>query len=153
MRKIPAISILLLVGIVLAACAAGTTIEERATQDSFIKDALVGTPKQARDLKRQTDLISMMNGIEQYLFDNFHQLPDSIPRGRLLDICAAHAITCEGKADLRFLVSEYLSELPQDPVAATEEKTGYTIMIDPDGTVTIEAPRAEGDETRLSITQ
>lgn len=105
---------------------------------------------QAHNTKRKSDVIALLNAIQQYVTDHDGNLPAVIPATATplsktgVDICAA-------------LTPVYVAGLPIDSelgggiVAAgdcgTSYDTGYEIYKDPMGSqVTVQAPFAEFDE-------
>ncbi len=109
---------------------------------------------QANNAQRDNDVRAILDAVHQYGIDNRGTLPANITStaavvgsgANQIDICAD-------------LVPTYISEMPFDPTAAgagytdcTNYNTGYTIMEDADGRVTVVAPDAELAET-ISVTR
>lgn len=109
---------------------------------------------QANNAQRDNDVRAILDAVHQYGIDNRGTLPAAITGvatvvgsgGAEIDICAD-------------LVPTYIAEMPYDPTAAgasytdcTSYSTGYTILEDADGRVTVAAPDAELAET-ISVTR
>ena len=105
---------------------------------------------QAKNTKRKSDVIAVLNAIQQYVTDHEGNLPATIPSSPTplsktgVDICSA-------------MTPVYIAGMPVDPeldggiIAAndcgTMYETGYEIYKDPSGNqVTVVAPLAEFDE-------
>lgn len=109
---------------------------------------------QANDTQRSSDVKSVLDAVASYSIDNRGALPTSITTTATvmgsgtgqIDICAD-------------LVPTYLSAMPYDPTATgahytdcTDYNTGYTIVEDGSGRVTVAAPSVEV-ETSISVTR
>ncbi len=106
------------------------------------------------DSKRRSNVTQILNSIGIYSRDNGGELPSGITSANLeissngADICAA------------LLVEPYMQILPADPSlgqsditeCSADYKTGYFVVKNNDGTVTVSAPSAESD-IEISITR
>lgn len=112
---------------------------------------------EAQDAQRRNDVRAILDAVHQYSIDNSGLYPESITYGNIctdegLDVCQAE-VACGG-APLDELVQDgkYLTQLPNDPSAATEEVTGYKILINSGGRVEVCAPSTYGEEY-ISVTR
>lgn len=109
---------------------------------------------QARNAARRSDILTILNAIQQYLIDQ-GSLPTQITTAsRMLgtNTTACNAISCVSSpgntttvncADLSAnLAPTYLSAIPTDPTGDAD-KTGFIIKKDADGRVTVGACYAE----------
>lgn len=95
-----------------------------------------------RDLKRQTDLEMIANGLEAYLDSHNYDLKvlEKIPK------CpnAEYIGTDSGKVNIiEILEDEYLSEMPMDPFAKTIGNTYYTVCMSATFRLELQAPKSE----------
>ena len=76
---------------------------------------IIGGSGAARDARRQTDLQSLTTGLESYLNDNgvFDQLSGSCPAAD----CVGGDILASDDAGLETSITEYLKNVPQDPLS------------------------------------
>lgn len=111
---------------------------------------------QANNTARRNDVNALLNAIHQYAADNRGTLPTGIP----VDPAAAANISDTG-ADLCASISPtYVALLPTDPSLNTDPvadctvayDTGYTVVQDANGRVTVAAPSAELNES-ISVTR
>lgn len=108
----------------------------------------------ARDRKRQNDLASILNAVQQYEIDT-NQMPVGIPTGTPVAICATGASSCNNGIRLDELTQggTYLVALPIDPHApASGTGTSYMIMRDANRRLTLLAPLTES-ESMLAMTR
>jgi type IV pilus assembly protein PilA len=105
----------------------------------------------AQDAQRRNDVRSILDAVHQYSIDNSGLYPQGITYGNdcineALDICQA-GNNC-GSTSLEELVEDgrYLTELPNDPSAATDEITGYKILVNDGGRVSVCAPNTYSEE-------
>ena len=109
---------------------------------------------QANNTQRSSDVQTIINAVHQFAIDNRGTLPAGITDTATvigsgeeqIDICAS-------------LVPTYVAEMPFDPTATdaaytdcTDYNTGYTILNDANGRVTVAAPGAELSAT-ISVTR
>ena len=109
---------------------------------------------QANNTQRTADIKAILDGVHQYAVDNRGTLP--------ANITAAATVVGSGVGQIDIcadLVPTYLAKLPYDPTAADAAytdcaayNTGYTIVEDANGRVTVAAPGAELEAT-ISITR
>jgi prepilin-type N-terminal cleavage/methylation domain-containing protein len=102
---------------------------------------------QANDTKRRSDVSAILNAVSQFAAENNGDLPANI------DTTAKEITGVAGGADIcTDLVDDYISALPQDPDTGTGDQTlctagtyatGYDIVRDANGRVTVSAPAAE----------
>lgn len=114
---------------------------------------------QTNNTQRQADVKAILDAVHQYAIDNRGAMPAAITASALtMSNDDANAATSEADvcADL---VPTYIAELPFDPTATaaaytncTTYNTGYTIVADANGRVTVAAPSAELSET-ISVTR
>lgn len=108
---------------------------------------------QARNSEREVEVEAIIEGVYRYYVDNNSVFPDSIPVepacGSLQsnEICRSDVagVDCTGRVDLSAVTegTDYLSEIPTDPSAATENGTGYFVSRNSEGRLTVCAPNAE----------
>lgn len=113
--------------------------------------------RQANDTKRHSDVNAILNAVSQFAADNKGDLPAGV-NTTLKDISNA-----TDQADIcKLLVPKYISALPFDPDATTadcgEGKTvdynsGYKIVADANGRVTVSAPNTEEESVDISVTR
>lgn len=116
---------------------------------------------QANNTKRQSDVTTILNAIHQYAADNKGKLPAGITASDL-EISDSGANVCAA------LVPTYVSLLPQDPgvgngaglsesaCSAGTYSTGYHVIKDAAGRVTVSAPGQEavsGQVVNISVTR
>jgi len=114
---------------------------------------------QANNTKRRSDVTALLNAIGAYSADHHGVLPAGIP----VSPAAAADISSTGADLCTDLTSNYISALPTDPslnvpavgpcpTAPGTYDTGYFVVKDSDGRVTVSAPSAEIGET-IDITR
>jgi prepilin-type N-terminal cleavage/methylation domain-containing protein len=117
----------------------------------------------ARDVERETDVISILSAIQQYASEHSGDLPDT--DGDSATSNFPTSLTCIGTDMGCFnlagagesgetIVPEYMAEIPKDPKAlisgeGTDGNTGYKIMVDTNGRLTASAS-GETKEVSLS---
>lgn len=104
---------------------------------------------QANNTKRNSDVKQILNAVGAYVADNKGVTPSQIPVG------SASAISSGGVNICALLVTNYIPALPTDPSLGTDDvelvapgdcgtyDTGYTIMRDTTGRITVYAPLTE----------
>lgn len=109
--------------------------------------------QRARNAQRSTDVSSILNALYQYALDNNNQVPASITNATST-ICRTTAASCTGLIDLSVLTNnqKYLIAIPADPQSTSTNDTGYAIVKNAIGRVTVLAPSAEASTT-ISITR
>ena len=105
---------------------------------------------QANDTRRRSEVTQILNAVGAYAADNKGLLPTGIPTGTAAPIASG-----VGNADICALIMpKYIPALPQDPQQGTGTAitdcaavggydTGYTILQDAAGRVTVSAPLTE----------
>jgi type IV pilus assembly protein PilA len=109
---------------------------------------------QTNNAQRDNDVRAILDAVHQYSIDNRGVLPASITA--VATVVGSGA----GQIDLcAVLVPTYVSAMPYDPTAVgaaytdcTAYDTGYTIMSDVNGRITVAAPSAEVAAT-VSVTR
>ena len=119
---------------------------------------------QANNTARRSDVTTLLNAIHQYSADNKGKLPTGIPvEDPATPASEAKEISKAG-TDICVLISPtYVASLPTDPklnIAAvtdcTDYVTGYTVVQDAAGRVTVAAPDAEaigGISVTIAVTR
>lgn len=106
----------------------------------------------ARNAQRRSDVNTILNSVYQYSIDNNGQIPSSITTS-VLEICrTTPTATCTGLADLDVLTGSYVVAMPVDPQETDLNTTGYTIVRDANGRITVAAPAAEQSAT-ITVTR
>lgn len=110
----------------------------------------------SRNSQRSADVNTILNGVYQYSLDTNGTLPASITT-TATEICATGAASCTGLVDLTALTTsgKYLVSIPKDPQCPTgcgTNGTGYRIVKDANGRLTVNAPSAEQSKT-ISVTK
>lgn len=109
---------------------------------------------QANNTKRMSDVNAIVNAISQYKVDHNDQLPQGITN-------TPEEISVQGADLCPDLVPTYIAALPVDPKVnngtpvsncQTPYDTGYTVSIDAQGRITINAPQAELNSA-ISVTR
>lgn len=123
----------------------------------------------ARDARRSSDVESILTAIHQSIVDNGGTLPSNMPAAGTTTQLGSSALDCadyvaqDGTATAcgtpaacanlmtgtQSLVS-YLASMPIDPVASDANETGYSVLVDANGIVTITACVAEGSTISAS---
>jgi prepilin-type N-terminal cleavage/methylation domain-containing protein len=119
---------------------------------------------QARNAQRRSDVNTILNALYQYNIDNNGSFPGTIDT-TLREVSSGQDCTQPGTApaadiadtNLSALAPDYLSSLPTDPQWEDHEIdggsgeapgcTGYTVLGDGNGRVTVAAPETEQPET------
>lgn len=106
----------------------------------------------ARNAQRRSDVNTILNSVYQYSIDNNGQIPSSITTS-VLEICrTTPTAVCTGLADLDVLTGSYVVAMPVDPQETDLNTTGYTIVRDSNGRITVAAPAAEQSAT-ITVTR
>ena len=104
---------------------------------------------QANNTTRSANLTTILNAIGQNIADH----KGTFTCGAVtLPASATYIGTASGLIDLTCLTPTYVTAIPADPKGGTAADTGYTVMVDSGGRITVAAPNAELSET-LSLTR
>ncbi len=107
--------------------------------------------KDARDARRTSDVDSILTAIHQYIIDNKGDSPAGLSTTELqlgsgASGCAIAtggcAVTTAGCLNLATELNKYLKSMPIDPLGGTtftSAKTGYSVVQDANGLVTVRA--------------
>lgn len=104
--------------------------------------------KEARDARRTSDVDSLLTAVHQYIVDNKGYAPAGLTAteqqlGSDATGCAIATggcgVTTAACLDLSTDLAKYLKTIPLDPLDGTAGKTGYSIVQDANGIVTIRA--------------
>ncbi len=118
----------------------------------------------ANNTKRQSDVNSILNALNQYQADNHGGLPSGLTSGACgTTPCEITGVTGSGNVDVcPSLVTKYLAALPVDPLVNngaavstcnTTYDAGYKVSVSAqDNRITVNAPNAEGGAT-ISVTR
>lgn len=104
----------------------------------------------ANNTKRSSDVVAILNAIQQYMVDNLGNLPVGMPAGgagvRTIASGAGNADICSS------LVTKYIAALPADPTATSSApiincssyNSGYVASVSAtDNRITVSAPNAQ----------
>ena len=112
----------------------------------------------SRNAQRSSDVTTILNAAYQYSLDNNGVVPTGITN-TAVEICNTTGVGCASPAaiDLSVLTTngKYLVSIPKDPQcpsACAANGSGYTIMKDTDGRLTVAAPDAEQGKT-ITVTR
>lgn len=111
----------------------------------------------SQNAQRRSDVRSVLDAIHQYSLDNYGSYPNDIPVATDcltdgLNLCQS-GMSCDGvNIDDLLIDQKYLIDIPSDPTTATDQITGYRIMQNSNGRVSICAPSAYGGAV-ISVTQ
>ncbi len=119
---------------------------------------------QANNTARRSDVTTLLNAIHQYSADNKGKLPTGIPvEDPATPASEAKEISKAGTDICALISPTYVASLPTDPklnIAAvtdcTDYVTGYTVVQDAAGRVTVAAPDAEaigGASVTIAVTR
>jgi len=107
----------------------------------------------ARNSRRYSDVETILTAVHEYAVDGGGALPTGITTSeKQLGSCTAGgAALCSGAADACLdlsggtLLGKYLKTIPVDPQqAAATTTTGYSVVVDTNGIVTVKSCSAEG---------
>lgn len=104
----------------------------------------------ANNTQRQTDVSAILAAVELYTGAHQGQLPPGTPSQADAPLEISSSGT--GEAFCTALVPQYIAQMPSDPsesgfTSCVSYNTGYTITIDKNGKLTINAPKAELNAT------
>ncbi|OGF34203.1 hypothetical protein A2533_02805 [Candidatus Falkowbacteria bacterium RIFOXYD2_FULL_35_9] len=114
---------------------------------------------ETRNAQRAIDVKMILDAVYQYDTDNndfnFQNIPQSTDclGMRTSEICKDGG-SCDGLVDLSVITAggKYLTSIPNDPMIASYNGTGYNIVKSINGRITVCAPGAEYNNT-ISITK
>lgn len=120
--------------------------------------------RQANDTQRTSNVNAILNAVGQFMADNKGQLPTGIPSGDPEVEAEYDEITdAAGGANIcDDLVPTYIPSLPVDPTGGDDSpvsdcsvsyETGYHIIEDDDGRVTVLATHTEEAADDISVTR
>lgn len=111
----------------------------------------LGQFSQARDTQRRSDLLQITNAVYQYAAEHNGNLPENFPKE---ETCIGTGSACYDLADsggAEKIVPTYLASMPKDPQTGTAQDTGYTLYLDSNGRVTVNATSEDG--SAISVTR
>ncbi len=111
--------------------------------------------QEARNATRRTDVNSILTAISQSIVDTKGTLPTGLVADGLvyqLGSCASGAATlCTGAqtacVNLATPLAQYLKSMPMDPQSGTAATTGYSVSVNANNLITVNACAAEAGET------
>lgn len=111
-----------------------------------------------RNKQRNDDVALILNSVSRYISDNGNVIPNSIPIGgdcnhKRAQICKTGAPDCTELVDMKEYgdTGVYLQSIPVDPSSKSVNGTGYNIVQNESGLITVCAPLAElGEKISLS---
>ena len=119
-----------------------------------------GRLQQARDARRTSDVDSILTAIHQYIIDNQSTVPSGITTAEKQIGTSVSTTACANTnggcnsggscVDLASDLSKYLASMPIDPKTGTSALTGYSVVKDANGIVTVRACGAEVNTPMLS---
>lgn len=126
--------------------------------------------KDSHNARRTADVDSILSAIHTSIVDNKGQLPSNMPAagteaqlGSAVSGCAIATGGCAaagaGCADLTtgtYSLVKYLKSMPVDPLGSPTydaTKTGYDVVVDTNGIVTVKACGAEGTGVTISASR
>ena len=99
----------------------------------------------ARNAQRRSDVMAILNSVYQYSIDHNGSIPSGITT-QSHEICRSDAKQCGTLLNLP--LGTYITSLPVDPQqTATSQGTGYSIVKNANGYVTVSVNHAEGGVT------
>ena len=125
---------------------------ERTMQASSFNINPAKQTRDARNTQRRADVLTVLNGVNQYFVDNA-----DFPSGPYTDCSSGdEAIETNGTgsgADLSVITPVYIAALPSDPSTASGINSGYTICASSQDRITVAAPGTEGGVSTISATR
>ena len=113
-----------------------------------------GRLQAARDARRSSDVDSILTAIHQYVIDNNSTYPAGLSTveqqlGTATTGCAISTggctVTATSCLDVSTPLVKYLKSIPIDPVTTyTDASTGYSVLKDSNGIITVRACGTEG---------
>ncbi|MDO8498664.1 MAG: type II secretion system protein [bacterium] len=122
--------------------------------------------KDSKDARRSADVDTILSAIHQSIVDNKGTSPSNMPAAGTevqlgTDVtgcavsnsnCTIAAAACEDLMTGSQNLSKYLASMPLDPGGGTAGKTGYSVVQDSNGIVTIKACSTDGS-TVISVSR
>lgn len=96
----------------------------------------------ARNSRRWSDVNSILTAVSEYIVDNKGALPAGLTTGQ----AATELGTCVSCDNLSTPLAKYLKSMPLDPEVGTASNSGYTISVDANNLITVDATNAENSE-------
>ena len=114
----------------------------------------------ARDSRRWTDVDSILTAVHEYIVDNGGTAPAGISTSEQqigTSATACNNTNCNTTAtaclNLATSLAPYLKSLPTDPKVGTAAITGYKIVKDTNGIVTVSACASEGAGIQVQVSR
>ncbi len=107
----------------------------------------------SRNSRRWNDVNNILTAVHEYTIDNGGTLPTGLSSSeQQLGECSSGGDTlCSGATgvclDLGTILASYLKSIPEDPQDGDIDHTGYSVVSNTAGIVTVSACSAEGGET------
>lgn len=96
----------------------------------------------ARNSRRWSDVNSILTAVSEYIVDNKGALPAGLTTGQ----AATELGSCVSCDNLTTPLAKYLKSMPLDPEVGTASNSGYTIAVDANNLITVDATNAENSE-------
>jgi len=96
----------------------------------------------ARNSRRWADVNNILMAIHEYIVDN----NGSLPAGLTTSQASTELGTCGGCDNLSTPLAKYLKSMPLDPSTGTAANTGYSVEVDANNIVTVNADDVEQGE-------
>lgn len=110
----------------------------------------------SRDLRRSTDVESILSAVHSYIADNKGALPIGLTTNMAAQVqigtiggaaisttMTSCTVAANAKVDLTTPLAKYLKTMPADPKDGTSAATGYVIQVDANNVVTVSACNSE----------
>ncbi len=105
--------------------------------------------RDARNTQRRADVLTVLNGVNQYFVDN-----GSFPAGGFPTCPTTGVIGTSGEDLAIDLVPSFVAALPEDPsVSSPPGNVGYEICQGASDRITVSAPNTEGGIATISATR
>jgi prepilin-type N-terminal cleavage/methylation domain-containing protein len=104
---------------------------------------------EARDSRRYTDVNNLLTAIHQYVIDNDGALPTGLAADNTtleFGTCTTGNASCTGVTDcvdLSTPLAAYMASIPADPQNSDAATTGYTVTVNTNNQITVDACNAE----------
>lgn len=96
----------------------------------------------AKNARRKTDVLTLLNGIHQYAVDHSGNFPVCIDES-VRNICAGRSCTgVVNSCNLYPIVGKYIVSIPVDPSGSLKNDSQYDVQLH-DGRITVFAPNAQ----------